>query len=120
MLDYSRSEFDNDGSSLVSGGVTTAITPIVKDSSRLTLRASPELKFNIERLNSTLPGNKLTLAPSVICEWTRAERDTSECGLGFGLNLTDRTGANRLLKFELQNVESRRDMAASLQLSIPF
>lgn len=120
MLDYSRSEFDNDGSSLVSGGVTTAITPIVKDSSRLTLRASPELKFNIERLNSTLPGNKLTLAPSVICEWTRAERDTSECGLGFGLNLTDRTGANRLLKFELQNVETRRDMAASLQLSIPF
>ena len=70
--------------------------------------------------NSTLPGNKLTLAPSVICEWTRAERDTSECGLGFALNLTDRTSADWLLKFEQRNVESRRNMAVSLQLSMPF
>ena len=67
-----------------------------------------------------LPENKLTVAPSVICEWTDAERKTNECGIGLLLKLADRHEANRLFKFELQNVESRRDISVSVNAAIPF
>ena len=73
-----------------------------------------------ESLNTVLPENKFTVAPSVICEWTDAERKTNECGLGLLLNLADRHEVNRLLKLELQNVESRRDISVSVNATIPF
>ena len=120
MLDYSKSDFDHIQSTRLAGGVSSAIAPKVVGSSNLTLRASPELKLNIESLNTVLPENKLTLAPSVICEWTDAERKTNECGIGLLLNLADRHEANRFFKFELQNVESRRDISVSVNATIPF
>ena len=120
MLDYSESDFDHVLSTRTAGGVRNAITPKVVDTSRLTLRASPELKLNVNSLNSLLPENKLTVAPSVICEWTSAERNTNECGFGLLMNLADRYEANRFLKLELQNIESRRDVSASVNLTIPF
>ncbi|MDB3880336.1 hypothetical protein N9315_04400 [Alphaproteobacteria bacterium] len=120
MLDYSKSDFNHIQSTRLAGGVINEIVPKVADNSKLTFRASPELKLNIDSLNTTLPENKLTIAPSVICEWTDAERKTNECGFGLLLNLADRYEVNRLLKFELQNVESRRDISASLNATIPF
>ena len=120
MLDYSEIDFDHIRSTRTAGGVRSAITPKGVDTSRLTLRASPELKLNIDSLNSLLPENKLTVAPSVICEWTSAERNTNECGFGLLMNLADRYEANRFLKLELQNIESRRDVSASVNLTIPF
>ena len=120
MLDYSKSDFDHIQSTRLAGGVSSAIVPKVEDTSNLTLRASPELKLNIKSLNKVLPENKLTVAPSVICEWTNAKRKTNECGFGLLLNLADRHEVNRLLKFELQNIESRRDISASVNATIPF
>lgn len=120
MLDYSKSDFDHIQSTRLAGGVSSAIVPKVEDTSNLTLRASPELKLNIKSLNKVLPENKLTVAPSVICEWTDAKRKTNECGFGLLLNLADRHEVNRLLKFELQNIESRRDISASVNATIPF
>ena len=120
MLDYSISDFDHIQSTRLAGGVSSAIAPNVADTSNLTLRASPELKLNIDSLNTMLPENRLTIAPSVICEWTDAERETNECGFGLLLNLADRHEVNRLLKLELQNVESRRDISVSVNATIPF
>ena len=48
----------------------------------------------------------------------RAERNTNECGFGLLLDLADRYEANRLVKFELQNVESRRNISASATATI--
>ena len=56
----------------------------------------------------------------MICEWTDAERKTNECGYGILLYLADRPETNQLLKFELQNVESRRDISVSVNATIPF
>ena len=36
------------------------------------------------------------------------------------MNLADRYETNRFLKLELQNIESRRDVSASVNLTIPF
>ena len=120
MLDYSKSAFDHIQSRRLARGVSNGIVPKVLNTSKLSIRASSELKFNVDSLNTVLPENKLTVAPSVICEWTNAERKTNECGFGILFYLADRYEANRLLKFELQNVESRRDISASVNATIPF
>jgi hypothetical protein len=120
MLDYSKSDIDHIQSIRLARGVSNGIETKVVNTSKLSIRASSELKFNVDSLNTVLPENKLTVAPSVICEWTNAERKTNECGFGVLLYLADRYEVNRLLKFELQNVESRRDISASLNATIPF
>ncbi|WP_348721452.1 hypothetical protein [uncultured Candidatus Puniceispirillum sp.] len=109
----------HDAKSIISGS-TDMLTMDADTVRAWNLRISPEIKFNIDSMNEIMPRNKFTFAPSLMCQRVRSSTKTSACGLGLGLYLSDADERHKWLKFEIQNLDSQKDLSGSINLTVPF